>query len=424
MKKYLLLLVLVIILIINGCSTEKYVCSDGSVAKTQFLCPITSSDISLDTFWDTTPLWNHTTLCDNLRNGRSEIIISFSLNGRMADDTCKVYVDDIESGYPITGMLKSPYHNLGWFEADRNHVVKICCGDVCKKDRLDRTCDDENIKSVSGDNDSLVIVGDELPENLPNGLCEKIPTACACPFPTKYKNDKVAVLCEDCGDETNFLLQKTLEYQTEVYDCLKNYFGYEPNSDAKPIRYRISMMEKDAESETYSSGTAGYCEVSNRGFIGIIKPGNKRVQGVDDLRADVHETAHIFTNSLSDGTIPKWFNEGISIYAESRIQCHTKQMEGFHRVGKDIYTVRYLPLKEGDRSSFNSEAHNVGSLFSSVLENEYNCDINCYFEIVKNLRNTCGINKNCKIDNKKIKESAEKIIEQDLTELFNLLEIN
>lgn len=270
----------------------------------------------------------------------------------------------------------------------------------------------------------IQIEEEEETNDLWERLCERKPLSCGCPPPTKYKNDKVAVICENCGDEEDELLQRTLEYQTVVYDCLKDYFGYELNSNAEPLRYKITSVSEVEDTRTGRHGNADYCNVINTGFIGIAFPGDTNVR-LENIRADVHESAHVFTHSLSKkGTVPRWFSEGISIYTDGRIQCHPKQGKGLHTMNNFAIEYLYIPLIEGDRRQFKNEAHYLGEMFDIALEIDYDCDVNCFFEIVRDLRESCGEVEDCKVDNEKIKESAEEVVGQDLSELFDLLELD
>jgi len=361
---------------------------------------ITLSDISFNAFWA------DSTSCSNLREDKATMSISFSVNNKRINEACKLYVNNQDAGGPLyEDISKSNDYFLGMFEANKNHKVKVCCGDICK---------DVNVPKLCGEENSEIIPEVETPpEDSLSEICKMEPNTCGCPFTSNYENDKVAVICETCGNEEDFLLQNILEYQTEVYNCLINYFNYELDPEAKPIKYMILFKNEYADGEFINSfGSAGYCSID-----GILRKGEAQ-----KLKADVHETAHVFTNSLSKGAIPNWFNEGISIYADSRIQCHSKQAEGFHGMRDSAVQNLYLPLKDGDRSSFKNEAHYLGEMFNLALEIDYNCDINCFFEIVRDLRESCKEVENC--DNKKIKSSAEKVTGQDLKEIFDLLELN
>lgn len=371
---------------------------------------ITFSDISFNAFWV------DSASCSNLRKDNATMSISFSINNKRINEACKLYVDNKEAGGPLyENIPKSNDYFLGMFEANKDHKARVCCGDVCKDVDISKLCNEE----------SFEVIPEKEPYKDPlSEICKIEPDTCGCPFIANYENDKVAVICEDCGDEEDFLLQKMFEYQTKVYDCLKDNFGYDLNPNAKPILYRFSIRDETSENTVISAGTAYYCGVYNTGFFGVINPGNLRVESLDDLRADVHETAHVFTASLSEGPVPSWFSEGTSIFSANRIQCHSKQNKDFHGMSNSSIQNRYLPLKEGDRSGFINEAHYLGEMFNLDLELNYDCDVNCYFEIVRDLRESCGEVEGCKIDNKKIKKSAEKIIEQDLTELFDLLELD
>ena len=399
-KKYFLILVVVTILIISGCNTGKYACYGGSQVSNPNLCPMSSSDIQFNVFWE------DSASCSNLREEKATMSISFSVNNKKDSEACKLYVDNQETGGPIyENIPKSNNYFLGIFNAYEDHKAKVCCGDICKDVGISKLCNKEPPKITSEVEESY--------EGTLNEICKIEPDTCGCPFTSNYKNNNVAVICETCRNEENFL-KKTLEYQTEVYNCLLNYFSYDLDIKAKPIKYEITFIDEYSQSEFINSfNSAGYCSVK-----GYLRNGE-----ILNIGADVHETAHIFTNSLFNQA-PTWFKEGISIEADSRIKCSPPKSEPFHGMRETSINNLYLPLKKGDRSHFQNDPHYIGEMFNLALELDYNCNVDCFFRIVKDLKDTCYESENCEIDNKKIKNSAEKITEKDLTQLFNLLEIN
>jgi hypothetical protein len=66
----------------------------------------------------------------------------------------------------------------------------------------------------------------------------------------------------------------------------------------------------------------------------------------------------------------------------------------------------------------------LGSLFFKGLEIDYGCGAECAAKIWNHLAQQHSLNSSVIFGNQEIKKNAEIVVGQNLTKLFNLLEIN
>ncbi|MCD4759276.1 hypothetical protein K8R33_00115 [archaeon] len=271
-------------------------------------------------------------------------------------------------------------------------------------------------------------------------------------------NSKINIICENCTKNQKELLPTLFEHQNIIYSCLSYYYGYNPPRLVYHIITSNQGLNSCAKEEgCYISG-GGFAEryQIKQGFIpGLREYGEYDVTKKKNVGFEVHEMSHIFT-SYGLGEVPAWFTEGIAIYTESRISCHKDQVLS----GKfDEFLNLYEKLKNSEVSLneiapfdeyYNTKhnSHIIGSLYFGALEREYGCNKECIAKILSSLhqyREECtsicfqnakmnfpelinfSMNNNDLriplITNSIIKQKSEQIIGEDLSYLFNLLEI-
>ncbi len=254
-----------------------------------------------------------------------------------------------------------------------------------------------------------------------------------------YCNSKADINCVDCLSTDHDILNTILSYQTDVIRCLENEFDF---SLPRIIPYEIKSFGEICETYCENAGSSSGTRVYNEGFIGIMGNGQQRVNSTQNLRADVHETTHVFTYYYL-GSVPSWFSEGLSIYINTKLNCHPKQFTEV-RMDENNLGLIYQKLKNGefDIQYFNS-SHEIGSLFFIGLEKDFDCDKVCVFNILKELhnfrlncnnscvRNMTGVETNDTnaklgyrlITNEIIIEKIQRILGKDISSLANMLNL-
>jgi len=272
-------------------------------------------------------------------------------------------------------------------------------------------------------------------------------------------NSKINVICDNCTETQKKLLLTLFEHQTIAYDCLANYYNYNP---PRLIYHAITHTNIIRESCTKEEG----CYISGGGvtsregvrqsFIPGLREYNENdVTKKENVGFEVHELAHVFTY-YGLGIVQSWLTEGISIYTESRILCHSdsilsNKMDDFSSLyiklkNNETTLDEIAPYDEYYKTKHNS--HRIGSMYFGALEQDYNCNKECIAKILYSLyvyKENCvgdcfenakesipqimnlSLNNNDLrvpiITNKIIKQKSEEIIKKDLTSLFELLEI-
>lgn len=272
-------------------------------------------------------------------------------------------------------------------------------------------------------------------------------------------NSKINILCDNCTETQEKLLPTLFEHQTIVYDCLTDYYGY---NSPRLIYHTISNMNIPNESCSKKDGCyvsgGGFSEIEGikQGLIpGLREYGKSDVTKKENVGFELHEIAHAFTY-YNLGTVPSWFTEGISLYTEGRILCHSEQVLSnimddslplYEKLKKNnINLNEIMPDDEDYQIKYSS--HRIGALYFLALEQNYDCDNECIAEIlfslhkykencvgecfenakesVPQLMNFSLNNKDLRIQfitNEIIKQKSEKVIGEDLTSLFEMLEI-
>lgn len=331
----------------------------------------------------------------------------------------------------------------------------------------------------------------EVGEN--HGVC---PFDCEVPCQSEFCNEKITVYCgcsereyllrectfnepcaeNDCKDQ-EVLFDEILTTQTEVYDCLADYFDYEPPR----VPYIVYAQKTPVCNIPGGCPRPNGSRYTTTHYIinpltpGYVPHGELYVTQPDQLIVDEHEMTHHFLNNMLH-SIPSWFNEGIAIQTDVRLNCDVKAHPftsgmGYEKTlesgkaeletnpywgvwlnedGSITFSEKfYTDLKEEKISidpeitpkmyttSGTRDAHFIGGLFMIGLKLDYNCTEECVRDIVLKLyefeKNRCpgpecgihsalgsregeeGINATI------IKEKTNEVVGQDTYPLFKLL---
>lgn len=267
-----------------------------------------------------------------------------------------------------------------------------------------------------------------------NNICERNEEIycldCNLSCKSEFCNSKINILCNNCSVKTE-LIQELLDHQIIVYNCLSDYYGYNPS---RLVYHTIKNdnMKKVCESNGrcyVRGGSFGEREgVIQEQIPGWVNFGEFTVQKKESVGFEIHELAHAFTY-YALGRVPSWFNEGISIYSESKIICHEKQFKKDEI--KEIYKLYNapnitIPSKEAER--IKKMDHVIGARYFGYLERDHGCDQECVSKILYLLYSyrqnyTKNDLRTEVITNNVIKQKSEEVIGKNLTELFNLLGI-
>lgn len=299
------------------------------------------------------------------------------------------------------------------------------------------------------------VCGDNICEDGEESYCLDCNLSCK----SELCNSKINILCNNCTETQKKLLPTLFENQNIVYDCLTNYYNYKPQ---RLIYHTISFPNVIIESCTKKEG----CYVSGGGlanqkgiaqsFIPGLREYNENdVTKQENVGFEIHELAHVFTR-YGLGIVQSWFTEGISIYTESKILCHpdyilSNKMDDFLSLynqlkERNITLDEIAPYDEYYKVKHNS--HRIGSMYFGALEQDYNCNKKCISKIlyslheykencvgecfenakksIPQLMNLSLSNNDLRvtiITNQIIKQKSEEIVEEDLTSLFEMLEI-
>jgi len=309
-------------------------------------------------------------------------------------------------------------------------------------------CINQNIKEPY----QIPVCGDNLCEESEEYYCLDCNLSCK----SEFCNSKINLICNNCTEEQKKLLPALFEHQNIIYNCLSNYYNYNP----EVLTYHlISSHSKEIckrKEGCYISGGTRETEGIKQSFIsGLIKYKENEVTKIEDVGFEVHELAHVFTY-YGLGIVPSWFSEGISIYTESRILCHPNQIlsekidsfsNSYEELISNKTTINEIaPYDEYYKTQHNS--HVIGSLYFLFLEKNYNCNKRCISEILYSLhkyRENCtgecfedakksipqlmnlSLNNNDLrvqiITNQIVKQKSEEIVGKNLDYVFNKLEI-
>lgn len=114
-------------------------------------------------------------------------------------------------------------------------------------------------------------------------------------------------------DEADLLAPLIGDIAERAYDSLAARYGYEP---ATPIRIEVYPRHEDFSVRTVGLSGLGALGVS---FGPVIAMDSPAARGIGDFNWGTtlwHEIAHTFTLGLTQGRIPRWLTEGLSVYEE------------------------------------------------------------------------------------------------------------
>lgn len=243
-----------------------------------------------------------------------------------------------------------------------------------------------------------------------------------------YCTEKIEVMCMGCTQEQLQFLQKISQYQETVTECMSNYFEFAPEK----IKY---IVDKPNPNFTCNGEECLLMGISLNGtvkfdeFPAFLKKGEKISK--ENMIADVHETTHAFAFHALGNTIPKWFDEGLAIQTDTRVQCHPKQFLE-KRMSEEKLEPVLIQLKNGEKLNDIIKVpteHEKGAIFFYALDKEFGCTKDCVAKIFKNLyerrmeKITHGQLSQTSpfLTNQIIKQEIEKTISRDISWLFNSL---
>ncbi len=268
-----------------------------------------------------------------------------------------------------------------------------------------------------------------------NNICERNEEIycldCNLSCKSELCNSKINVLCDNCSVESE-LIQELFDHQIIIYNCLSNYYGYNPS---RLVYHTVKNADETGE---VCNGDDG-CYVGGGNFgekegiiqeqiPGLVNFGNFRVKNKEDVGFEVHELSHAFTY-YGLGRIPSWLNEGIAIYSESKLSCDSEIREDEIIEIYELYNNQTITIPANEYERTKNSPHVVGSRYLGYLEDVYGCDKECVSKIIHSLysyrqNHTKYDLRKQVITNKIIKEKSEEVIGRDLTKIFDILEIN
>lgn len=312
-------------------------------------------------------------------------------------------------------------------------------------------------------------VDTNLPEEEPysppicgNGICEKSEEFycldCNLSCKSELCNSKINVLCSNCTETQKKLLPTLFEHQTIIYNCLADYYGYNPPRLIYHTIVHTDIAQKPCTNKQgcyINGGGFANIEVTQSSIPGLREYGESDVTKQENVGFELHELAHVF-EYYGLGMVPPWFSEGSSIYIESRLLCHPDYILS---EDIDVFLSLYEGLKKGSISldeiapydeyyKIKHNPHRIGSMYFGALEQDYDCDKKCIakilyslYEYKENCTEDCFENTkrsvpqimNLSLNNKDlraqiitdkiIKQKSEEAVGKDLSSLFNILDI-
>lgn len=100
-----------------------------------------------------------------------------------------------------------------------------------------------------------------------------------------------------------------------AYDSLAVRYGVRP---ATPIRVEIYRSHADFSVRTVGLAGLGALGVSFGGVVAMDSPAARRVGEFNWGSTLWHELGHVFTLGATEGRVPRWLSEGLSVYEERR----------------------------------------------------------------------------------------------------------
>ena len=101
----------------------------------------------------------------------------------------------------------------------------------------------------------------------------------------------------------------------QAYDSLAQRYAYRP---AAPVRVEFYRSHDDFSVRTVGLGGLGALGVTFGRVVAMDSPAARPVGDFNWGSTLWHELGHVFTLGASDGRVPRWFSEGLSVYEERR----------------------------------------------------------------------------------------------------------
>lgn len=175
-------------------------------------------------------------------------------------------------------------------------------------------------------------------------------------------------------DEAELMHLLVAPLAERAYDALAERYGYRPET---PIRIEIYPRHADFSVRTVGLAGLGALGVSFGPVVAIDSPSGREVGEYHWASTLWHEIAHTFTLGLTEGRIPRWLTEGLSVVEERRAST------GWGREARPEFLQafadgRLRPLGEINSSFVRPRtpdeiglAYYQSSLLCEVIEEEY-----------------------------------------------------
>ena len=402
--------------------------------------------------------------------------VSYNDNNRNQDESIK----DINKDLPLDQKKEDKKETL-----DTN---KYMCNKICNKDEFCNSsgvCEKVELKNTNTCG-NYVCDGNEKYSGLVldmDHINKECFYDCEAPFLSKYHSDVVEVDCgcpeysalanrhgcigdaNPCTDCSKIepLFPELVNMQTEIFNCLVNYFKFKPHKLTYKVFYNPTLTcEQEGGCSGIEGGAGGADYVMFHNLNGFRDYKESNPTKPEQLTADVHETTHYFLYQMLHG-IPSWFHEVAAINTNEYLDCSSKQSKNgdpyipegeYDGINMDDGTILnktfYKNYKIGKNSlSLNEKQDHyiTAVLFIFGLQEDYNCGFYCLRDIVQKLYEyelkACSSDSTkCAIQefvsgsyfygyiggseeeaNNLIKKAVDDITGKDSSFLFNLLEI-
>ncbi|NQV12860.1 MAG: hypothetical protein HQ530_01000 [Parcubacteria group bacterium] len=225
------------------------------------------------------------------------------------------------------------------------------------------------------------------------------------------RNSKIEICCYDCCRSDTPVVKESFRLQNIAYDCLAGYLDYKPGLDDRKrplIQYELSHLGEKVY-RTVAGGCVQESVVLGSGFIGRIKNSN-RVRKVEDVLMDLHGTFIAFHNTAFTNPLPTWYLQGMAIAIKETMGCigcgparQDRPAKGYGLIeqGHDFWQRRKAgkPLDKHHQKIFEKDnphsghGHLHGAMAFAALQRDYRCNMLCWAEIWKKLKQKADANK-------------------------------